>query len=54
MAMNQVPVTLVIESEKNWGSKICLCIKLAGVGRRVEELKRGRKYGTQGVLALTF
>lgn len=58
MAVNQVPFTLVIESEKNLEIKICLYIKLTGVGRWVEEgreeLKRRRKYRTQYVPALTF
>ena len=58
MAMNQVPFTLVTEFEKNLGVKICLYIKLAGVGRWVEEgreeWKQRRKYRKQYVLALTF
>lgn len=35
--MNQIPFTLLTESEKNLEAENCLYIKLAGVGRWVEE-----------------
>lgn len=44
MAINQVPLTLVIAFEKNLGVKICLYIKLVGVGRWVEEDREELKW----------
>lgn len=58
MAMNQIPFTLVTEFEKNLEAKNCLYIKLAGVGKWVEEgreeLKAEEEIPMQYVLALTF
>lgn len=56
--MSQIPFTLVTEFKKNLEAKNCLYIKLAGVGRRVEEgrekLKAEEEIPMQYVLALTF
>lgn len=58
MAPNQVPCTLVTESEKNSGVRTCLYLTLMGEGRWVEEgraeLQWRRKYQMQYVFALTF
>lgn len=58
MAMNQIPFTLITEFEKNLEAKNYLYIKLAGVGRWVEEgreeLKAEEEIPMQYVLALTF
>lgn len=56
--MNQIPSTLVTESEKKLEANNCLYIKLTGVGRWVEEgreeLEAEEEIPMQYVLALTF